>query len=189
MHWIDFHALHGIPTALVRFPLVSYPTRWSFSFILGPLHWSSIFLTSREQRNIVQLCTTLSYAKPTYAQQTTLQRQAKWLKHSLQLCSAIISDNKENGKFVHDVIWEPPRPPSPYFNDWHSKLVPPKRKKINWIWIHTTACWEQQGATKTFKPHWNMNENSFLRIIFEPSRLPPVTLLTPFWKSHWVFVA
>ena len=28
-----------------------------------------------------------------------------------------------------------------------------------------------------------------LRIIFEPSRLPPVTLLTPFWKSHWVFVA
>ena len=20
MHWIDFHALHGIPTALVRFP-------------------------------------------------------------------------------------------------------------------------------------------------------------------------
>ena len=37
--------------------LVSYPTRWSFTFILGPLHWSSIFLTSREQRNIVQLCT------------------------------------------------------------------------------------------------------------------------------------
>ena len=91
-----------------------------------------------------------------------LQRQAKWLKHSLQLCSVIISDNKENGKFVLDVIWEPPRPPSPYFNDWHSKLVPPKRKKINWIWIHTTACLEQQWATKTFKPHWNMNENSFL---------------------------
>ena len=37
--------------------LVSYPTRWSFSFILGPLHWSSIFLTSRGKRNIVQLCT------------------------------------------------------------------------------------------------------------------------------------
>ena len=31
--------------------VVSYPTRWSFSFILGPLHWS------RGKRNIVQLCT------------------------------------------------------------------------------------------------------------------------------------
>ena len=31
--------------------LVSYPTRWSFSFILGLLHWSSIFPTSREHRN------------------------------------------------------------------------------------------------------------------------------------------
>ena len=40
-----------------QWALVSYPTRWSFSFILGPLHWSSIFLTSSEQRNIVQLCT------------------------------------------------------------------------------------------------------------------------------------
>ena len=39
--------------------LVSYPSRWSFSFTLGPLHWSSIFITSREQRNIVQLCTRL----------------------------------------------------------------------------------------------------------------------------------
>ena len=38
-----------------RHYVVSFPTRWSFSFILGPLHWS--FLTSREQRNIVQLCT------------------------------------------------------------------------------------------------------------------------------------
>ena len=35
------------------FPLVSYPARWSFFFTLGPLHWS----TSREHRNIVQLCT------------------------------------------------------------------------------------------------------------------------------------
>ena len=43
-------------------PLVSYPTRWSFSFILGPLHWSSIFLTSSEQRNIVQLCTNTNRA-------------------------------------------------------------------------------------------------------------------------------
>ena len=37
--------------------LVSNPVRWSLSFILGPLLWSSIFPTSREQRIIVQLCT------------------------------------------------------------------------------------------------------------------------------------
>ena len=37
--------------------VVSHLTRWSFSFILGPLHWSCIFPTSREQRNIVQLWT------------------------------------------------------------------------------------------------------------------------------------
>ena len=42
--------------------VVSYPTRWSFSFIPGPLHWSSIFLTSRGKRNIVQLCTSLQDA-------------------------------------------------------------------------------------------------------------------------------
>ena len=41
--------------------LVSYPARWSFPFILGPLHWSSIFPTSREHRNIVQLCTNLNH--------------------------------------------------------------------------------------------------------------------------------
>ena len=35
------------------FPLVSHPSRWSFFFTLGPLQWS----TSRERRNIVQLCT------------------------------------------------------------------------------------------------------------------------------------
>ena len=37
--------------------LVSYPTRWSFSFILGPLHWSSN-IQGQIKRNIVQLCTT-----------------------------------------------------------------------------------------------------------------------------------
>ena len=37
--------------------LVSYPTRWSLLFIFGFLYGSSIFLTSSEQRNIVQLCT------------------------------------------------------------------------------------------------------------------------------------
>ena len=37
--------------------LVSYLNRWSFSSILGPLHLSSLFLTSREHKNIVQLCT------------------------------------------------------------------------------------------------------------------------------------
>ena len=39
--------------------VVSHSTRWSSSFILGPLHWSSIFifLTSREHKNIVQWCT------------------------------------------------------------------------------------------------------------------------------------
>ena len=38
------------------FSLVSYPTRLSFSFILGLLQRSSVFPTSRENRNIVQLC-------------------------------------------------------------------------------------------------------------------------------------
>ena len=40
-------------------PLVSYPARCSISFVLGPLHWSSIFPTTREHKNIVQLCTTI----------------------------------------------------------------------------------------------------------------------------------
>ena len=39
--------------------LVSCPARWSFSFILGHLHQSSIFPTSRRNRNIVQLCTNI----------------------------------------------------------------------------------------------------------------------------------
>ena len=45
--------------------LVSYPAIWSFPFILGPLHWSSIFPTSREHRNKVQLCTRSSLLLPT----------------------------------------------------------------------------------------------------------------------------
>ena len=40
-------------------PLVSYLARCSISFILGPLHWSSIFPTRKEHKNIVQLCTTI----------------------------------------------------------------------------------------------------------------------------------
>ena len=37
--------------------IVSYLAWWPFFFILGLLHWSSIFPPSREHRNIVQLCT------------------------------------------------------------------------------------------------------------------------------------
>ena len=44
-------------------PVASYPAKWSFVFSLGPLHWSSICPTSREHRNIVQLCTSFSSAK------------------------------------------------------------------------------------------------------------------------------
>ena len=40
---------------------VSHPIRWSFSFILGPLHCLIIFPTSREHRNIVQSCTIMSH--------------------------------------------------------------------------------------------------------------------------------
>ena len=36
--------------------IVSYQTRWFFSYIMGHLQWSSIFPTSREHRNILQLC-------------------------------------------------------------------------------------------------------------------------------------
>ena len=41
---------YSVPVVRVPNSLVSYPTRWSLPFILGPLHWS----TSREHRNIVQ---------------------------------------------------------------------------------------------------------------------------------------
>ena len=36
--------------------IVSYPTRWFFSYMMGHLQWSYIFPTSREHRNILQLC-------------------------------------------------------------------------------------------------------------------------------------
>ena len=42
------------------FPLVSYPTRWSLLFIIGFLYGSSISSSSKQQRNIVQLCATKS---------------------------------------------------------------------------------------------------------------------------------
>ena len=53
-HWsADYHQV------MAYWQVVSHSTRWSSSFILGPLHWSSIFifLTSREHKNIVQWCT------------------------------------------------------------------------------------------------------------------------------------
>ena len=63
LHWYSGLS-HSLMINRLHSMLVSYPTRWSFSFILGPLHWSSswqwqpsIFLTSRGKRNIVQLCT------------------------------------------------------------------------------------------------------------------------------------
>ena len=37
--------------------IVRNPSRWSFSFIVGPLHLSSIFPTSKEHRSRVQLYT------------------------------------------------------------------------------------------------------------------------------------
>ena len=50
--------------------IVSYPTRWSFSFILGPLHWSSISNIQRTQK--LQLCTT------TYIGQDLQREQSKF---------------------------------------------------------------------------------------------------------------
>ena len=41
--------------------LFTFPARWSFSSILGPLHSSSSI--SREDRNIVQLCTHCTQAR------------------------------------------------------------------------------------------------------------------------------
>jgi len=69
-------------------PLVSYPARWSFPFILGPLHWSSICPTSREHRNIVQLCTIiLRYLRRGWRIISILQRDMTvfkefWTLHS-----------------------------------------------------------------------------------------------------------
>ena len=46
------HALGCSPDVICP-DVISYPATWSFSFILGPLHWSyDIFPTSREHRNI-----------------------------------------------------------------------------------------------------------------------------------------
>ena len=42
---------------VAKVPGTYYQARRSFSSLLGPLHWSSIFPTPREHRNIVQLCT------------------------------------------------------------------------------------------------------------------------------------
>ena len=52
--WVNQNKI-GKHTLLAK---MSGPARTSFPFILGPLHWSSIFPTSREHRNIVQLWTT-----------------------------------------------------------------------------------------------------------------------------------
>ena len=55
---VQFHCLHCLWFSVQsNANVVSHPTRWSFSFILRPLHWSSLFPTSREQRNMVQLWT------------------------------------------------------------------------------------------------------------------------------------
>ena len=45
-----------------KVPGTYYQARRSFSSLLGPLHWSSIFPTPREHRNIVQLCTRSPHA-------------------------------------------------------------------------------------------------------------------------------
>ena len=40
LHWYSGLS-HSLMINRLHSMLVSYPTRWSFSFILGPLHWSS----------------------------------------------------------------------------------------------------------------------------------------------------
>ena len=59
--------------------VVSHPFRWSFSFSLGPLH---IFLTSREQRNIVQLCTTIM------VKNRMTRLHCTWQKKSVVQCAS-----------------------------------------------------------------------------------------------------
>ena len=72
--------------------VVSYPTRWSFSFILGPLHWSSIFLTSSEQRNIVQLCTN---------QVWSLVR----VRSEFDFAKDILNTNQVNADNINAFVW------------------------------------------------------------------------------------
>ena len=58
-HYPGFKSLVSLKITIRNPPLVSYLARCSISFILGPLHWSSIFPKTREHKNIVQLCTTI----------------------------------------------------------------------------------------------------------------------------------
>ena len=93
----DFLLLHHFPSALIvaseeirmsRSSLVSYPTRWSFSFILGHMHWSCIFLTSREPRNIVQLCTRSSPSPPSKSEDVAVTIVAVVV---VSICSCLTS--------------------------------------------------------------------------------------------------
>ena len=79
--------------------LISYPARWSFLFILGTLHWSSIFPTSREHKNIEQLCTSwlpalLTDAIKASPVRTCVQlltpRLLKWPEHAKNCCTAFL---------------------------------------------------------------------------------------------------
>ena len=80
--------------------VVSYPAnRWSFSVILTPLHWSPIFPTSREHKNIEQLCTSwlpalLTDAIKASPVRTCVQlltpRLLKWPEHAKNCCSAFL---------------------------------------------------------------------------------------------------
>ena len=107
-----YHPLYAIAIVCSLSHLSSYPSRWSFSFTLGPLHWSSIFLTSREQRNIVQLYLYMrarfglvwQLAKPpSYC--SSGQSRTPWLRsHSNALEHSLVVFPTLRNKW--DVLWE-----------------------------------------------------------------------------------
>ena len=54
VHFFPFVSIALESLWILTWALVSYPSRWSLSFIIGPLHWSSP--PSRQKRNIPHLC-------------------------------------------------------------------------------------------------------------------------------------
>ena len=89
-------------------------TRWSFSFLLGPLYWSSIFPTSREHRNVVQLWTAplLSFSLFCWSRRCHHLRNPRhhWYVghyHHFYCClSHDLPKNSRNIWYMHNFFWQ-----------------------------------------------------------------------------------
>ena len=82
-YWLTIHTSYSnyfwypnLPDSVLKNP-------WTFSFLLAPLHWSSIFPTSREHRNVVQLCTSFSGSQCIGYTQNKIPGNAQMLNSTL----------------------------------------------------------------------------------------------------------